>query len=159
MANETDNEAALEEETQTEGAMKAGNGNYFFDIHDDENAFALGSHYSTAHGPVIEGERMQVGLVHKSAGSGSRLHKHPNEQFNYVVQGTLRVKIEDNEEYPVQEGQVAYIPPDTEHYSMAGKDEDCYFYVVKDTSHLIYGDPIDDSIEEAQYDDGYEPDE
>lgn len=145
--------------TVTEGALKGGVDGHFFDL-DELSGIDAGPHYSTAHGPVIEGNRMQVGLIHKSEGTGSRLHKHDNEQFNYVVQGTLRVKIEDDEPVDVTPGQVAYIPPDTEHWSRAKPgDGDVYFYVVKDMTQGIIGDPIDDSTDEAHYDPGYEPDE
>ena len=48
-----------------------------------------GTGYSTSHGGVVEGERMLVGYIHKERGTGSRMHTHKNEQFNYVVRGTL----------------------------------------------------------------------
>jgi quercetin dioxygenase-like cupin family protein len=148
-------------DTRVEGAIKAGKtgDGFFFDL-DELSTIDAGPHYSTAHGPVIEGERMQIGMIHKPEGTGSRLHKHDNEQFNYVVKGTLRVKIEDNDPVDVKEGQVAYIPPDTEHWSRAKPgDGEVYFYVVKDAAQGIIGDPIDDSKAEAHYDPGYEPDD
>ena len=32
---------------------------------------------------------MLVGWIHKERGTGSRMHTHKNEQFNYVVRWTL----------------------------------------------------------------------
>ena len=53
-----------------------------------------GTGYSTSKGGVVEGERMLVGYIHKAKGTGSRPHSHPNEQFNYILQGTLDVEID-----------------------------------------------------------------
>ena len=146
------------QQTQTEGSIKAGYGSYFFDLAGlDSREIAEG--LSTGRGQMIEGDRMQVGLVHKPAGSGSRLHTHSNEQFNYVVEGVLRVKIGDEDEYHAGPGELVYIPPETEHYSMAGKDEDCVFFVCKDMSDKAYGRAVDEDAEGPQYDPGFEPDD
>ena len=53
-----------------------------------------GTGYSTSKGGV-EGERMLVGYINKAKGTGSRPHSHPNEQFNYILQGTLMLKLMD----------------------------------------------------------------
>lgn len=163
VSEESDPNRESDGETKTEGAIKAGDGRYYFDLEElyEAQAIDAGPGYSTANGPVIEGERAQVGLIHKPEGTGSRLHTHPNEQFYYVVQGTLQVKVEDNEPFDVNTGEAAYVPPDTEHWSIAapGTDEDVFFFVVKDLRHKIYGTAVDDSTDEAQYVDGYEPDD
>lgn len=153
-----DQRATAEGETKTEGAFKAGDGSYVFDF-DELEGLEAGPDYSTAHGPVIEGERMQVGLITKPKGTGARLHTHPNEQFNYVLQGTLKVKVGEKDEQLVGAGSVIYIPPDTPHYTVATPDEDVVFYVVKDLSHGIIGSPVDDSKREAHYEPGFEPDD
>lgn len=144
-------------DTKTEGAYRAGDGEYFFDFGDLEGIDA-GTGYSTSHGPIIEGDRMQVGLIHMSAGTGARPHTHPNEQFIYVLQGTLSARI-DGQEADVSEGSVMYIPADVEHAAHATADGDVYFYVVKDLSHGIVGSAIDQSTDEAHYEPGHEPDE
>lgn len=149
-------------ETQTEGAIKADVENYYFPLEQlyEEQSINAGGDYSTANGPVIEGEQMQVGLIHKPEGTGSKLHSHPNEQFYYVVQGTLEVKIEDNDPVPVEVGQAAYVPPNAEHWSVAQPGEDVFFFVVKDMSHKIYGSAAEGHEEgDAQYREGFEPDE
>ncbi|HSF22501.1 MAG TPA: hypothetical protein VLA81_10690, partial [Burkholderiales bacterium] len=74
--------------TKTAGAVKGGNGRYQFTLANLKDVPA-GTGYSTSHGGVVEGERMLVGWIHKERGTGSRMHTHRNEQFNYVVRGTL----------------------------------------------------------------------
>ena len=79
-------------QTRTEGAVKGGEGRFIFPLAQMAGIEA-GTGYSTAHGPVVEGERMQCALVTKARGTGSRPHLHPNEQWNYIVKGNLRVKV------------------------------------------------------------------
>ena len=45
----------------------------------------LTPHLSSARGPVIEGKYMYFCLVHKTAGTGSELHYHPNELLIFPV--------------------------------------------------------------------------
>src|SRR3989337_281637 len=75
--------------TKTEGAIKGGVDRYHYALSKVKKVPA-GTGYSSAHGGVVEGERMLVGYIHKPRGTGSRMHSHPNEQFNLVVKGTLR---------------------------------------------------------------------
>ncbi|MBI2224918.1 MAG: cupin domain-containing protein [Betaproteobacteria bacterium] len=75
--------------TKTAGAIRAGNGKYHFRVAKVKKV-AAGTGYSTSHGGVIEGARMLFGYIHKPRGTGSRMHSHANEQFNYVVKGTLK---------------------------------------------------------------------
>jgi len=49
----------------------------------------LTPHLSSARGPVIEGKYMYFCLVHKTAGTGSELHYHPNELLIFPVRGKL----------------------------------------------------------------------
>ena len=80
--------------TVNEGAVKGGDGNYIFSLLDMEG-IKTGQRYSSAVGPVVEGQRTQVGLMRKEKGTGAKPHSHPNEQWNYVVQGRLRVTVDD----------------------------------------------------------------
>ena len=59
----------------------------------DVDKVPAGTGYSSAHGGVVEGERMLVGYIHKPRGTGSRMHSHPNEQFNLVVKGRLKGEV------------------------------------------------------------------
>lgn len=141
--------------TRNKGAVKAGNGKYSFVIADLEKIDA-GTGYSTSHGGILEGERMQVGLIHKARGTGSRPHSHPNEQFNYVLQGTLKVEM-DGQQFLVPAGSVVYVPPNMVHSMVALPEEDVIFYVVKDLSHGIAGMAADGTMAGPHYEAGFEP--
>ena len=142
--------------TRTEGAVKAGNGRFIFDFADLKKIDA-GTGYSTAHGSVVEGERMQCALVTKERGTGSRPHHHPNEQWNYIVKGTLRVKVGDGPEQLCGPGTLLYFPANVVHYTIATQDEDVVFFAVKDLSHGIIGMAADGTMAGGHYDPGYGP--
>ena len=72
------------QQTRNKGAVKGGNGRHVFELAKLARIEA-GTGYSSAEGPVVEGERMQVGLITKKRGTGARPHSHPNEQWNYVL--------------------------------------------------------------------------
>jgi mannose-6-phosphate isomerase-like protein (cupin superfamily) len=95
--------------TKTEGAIRGGGGRYVFDLARLVGLDA-GPGYSTAHGPVVEGERMQIGLMRMPRGTGGRPHSHPNEQWVYVLQGTLDAEV-DGVKCRVPAGSLMYIPP------------------------------------------------
>lgn len=154
----SDQNERSDDETKTEGAVKGGDGDYLFDMGDVEDIQA-GPDYATTEGGVVEGERIQVGLMHKPRGTGARPHKHPNEQFSYVLQGKLRVNIGEEEEQIAEPGDAIYIPPNTVHNTVATEEEDVVFFVAKDLSHGIAGEPVDTSTDEAHYESGFEPDE
>lgn len=127
----------------------------YFHKWEDKEKFDIGPHYSSAHGSVIKGERMQVALVHKDQGTGSRLHTHPNEQFNYVLKGALRARVED-EEKVVKAGDLVHIPANAAHYVVAVSEGGASYYVVKDTSWGIAGEPVDGKNAGPHYEPGFE---
>lgn len=143
-------------ETKTKGAVKGGAQGYVFDL-PSMTKIDAGTGYSTAHGPVVEGERMQVGLMLKPKGTGARPHLHPNEQWNYVVSGRLRVNIEGQEECIVGPGALLYFPANKVHSTVALPDEDVYFLAIKDLSHGIVGMAADGTMAGPHYDKGFEP--
>jgi quercetin dioxygenase-like cupin family protein len=126
--------------TKTEGAIKAGDGRYTFDLA-RLNAIDAGPGYSTAHGPVIEGERIQIGLMRVPKGTGGRPHSHPNEQWIYVLEGTLESEV-DGVRARVPAGSLIYIPANVVHSAVATPDADVVFLTAKDTSHGIAGTPV-----------------
>ena len=77
---------------RTPGAKRAAPGEYVFDLTTMHKIMG-GPAYSTAHGPCVEGDRMIVGLMRMKAGTGAEPHSHPNEQWIYILQGTFRAKI------------------------------------------------------------------
>ncbi|MEX2451538.1 MAG: cupin domain-containing protein [Rhodospirillales bacterium] len=99
---------------------------------------------------------MLIGIAHKRRGTGSKFHTHPNEQFNFVLKGTLRVDIGDQTFY-CPAGSVAHIPAGVVHSTCATEDEDVMFFVCKDTRHGISGPPIDGKEDGARYLPGFEP--
>jgi quercetin dioxygenase-like cupin family protein len=145
-----------DQQPRTPGAVKGGNGKFIFPL-TDMNKIEAGTGYSTAVGPVVEGERMQCALVTKPRGSGSKPHHHPNEQWNYIVKGTLRVKVGDGPEQLCGPGTLLYFPANIVHYTIATADEDVVFFAVKDMSHGIIGIPADGVKTAGHYDPGFAP--
>ncbi len=148
-------ETSASNEPINEGATKAGVDNNIFKLMEMEG-MRTGKKYSSAIGPVVEGEKTQVGLMKKAKGTGAHLHSHPNEQWNYVVQGKLRVTIDEHTEI-VGPGTLLYFPPNVKHATVALPEEDVYFFVVKDLSHGIQGTPAEGQPEGAFYEPGFEP--
>lgn len=141
--------------TKTPGAVKAGDGQYIFRLREMPH-IAAGTGYSSAEGPVVEGERIQCGLIHKRRGTGARPHAHPNEQWNFIVQGTLRVKVGDEPEQLCGPGTLLYFPANTVHSTVATADEDVVYLAVKDMSHGIIGMAADGTMAGPHVDPGFE---
>jgi len=141
--------------TKTDGAIKAGQGTYVFDMAALAKVPA-GTGYSTSHGGVVEGDRMLVGRIHKAKGTGSRMHTHPNEQFNYVLQGTLKGEIE-GKAFVAPAGSLIYVPANAEHMMIATEEEDVIFCAIKDLSHGIIGMAVDGTMSGPHYEQGYKP--
>src|SRR5688572_14513846 len=134
--------------TKTKGAYKAGENNvHVFTFAELEPTVAStkkrGEYYTDTRAVVIEGAKIMVGMSHEKAGMGARLHSHPNDQFNFVMKGTLRVQIEGQPDQLVPAGSVVYFPAGVVHASCATADEDVVFYVCKDLAWSISGIPID----------------
>lgn len=122
---------------RTPGAKRAGPGEYYFDIA-KLNAIMGGPEYSTAFGGCVEGERMMVALMNMPAGTGSVPHSHPNEQWVYILKGTMD-SVVDGKRKQVGAGGLIYIPANTLHHATATPDGDVVFFTVKDTSHGLHG--------------------
>ena len=141
--------------TKTEGAIKAGAGKYCFDLGILETIDA-GPGYSTAHGPVVEGERIQIGLMRMPRNTGGRAHSHRNEEWVYVMQGTLKGEV-DGVEFRACAGTLIYIPANVVHWALATDQEDVLFLTAKDLSQGIVGTPVDKSVYGPLYAPGVEP--
>ncbi len=155
MADRRKVSTSRQSKTRTAGAIKAGNGRYTFDLA-RLDAIDAGPGYSTAHGPVVEGERIQIGLMRMPKGTGGRPHSHPNEQWVYVLQGNLESEV-DGVKSRVPSGSLIYIPANVVHSALATPDEDVIFLTAKDMSHGIAGAPVDRSISAPLYAPGFEP--
>ena len=126
--------------TRNRGATKAGDGRFLFDLAQLES-IKVGEGYSPAEGPVVEGERMQVGLITIKRGTVSAPHSHPNEQWTYVLKGKARVSIAGQPAALAVAGTLIYAPANVVHSVEALADEDLVFFTVKDLSHGIVGTP------------------
>jgi len=143
--------------TKTAGAIKGGGNRYHYRMARLKDVPA-GTGYSTAHGGVVEGKRMLVGYIHKPRGSGSRMHSHKNEQFNYVVKGTLKGSV-NGKRVVAPAGTLIYIPANAPHTLVATPDEDVIFIAIKDLSQGIIGKAVDGTMTGPRYEPGFEPDE
>ena len=143
------------QKTKTAGAIKAGNGKYHFRMAKLKKVDA-GTGYSTSHGGVLEGERMLVGYIHKPRGTGSRMHSHKNEQFNYVVKGTLKGSV-NGKRVVAPAGTLIYIPANAPHTLVSTPEEDVIFLALKDLSQGIIGKAVDGTMTGPHYEPGFEP--
>jgi quercetin dioxygenase-like cupin family protein len=141
--------------TKTEGAIKAGGERYHYKFASLKKVPA-GTGYSTSHGGVLEGDRMLVGYIHKPRGTGSRMHSHKNEQFNYVVKGTLKGSV-NGRRVIAPAGTMIYIPANAPHTLVSTPDEDVIFIAIKDLSQGIIGKAVDGTMVGPHYEPGFEP--
>lgn len=110
----------------------------------------LATSKATSTGAVITGERFHVALVWKPRGTGSKLHTHPNEQFNYVLQGTLIADI-DGQVLLVPKGHVIHIPAGMPHSHVSTAEDDVFFFAAKDTRYGITGPAVDGKHDGPRY--------
>lgn len=97
---------------------------------------------SSTVGAVLTGERIILTLGTQARGSGAKPHTHPNEQFNYIVQGTMVNEIEGELVF-AQRGELLHTPTAAVHTGLACPDEDLIFLAMKDTRGGIVGPPVD----------------
>ena len=98
---------------------------------------------SSTIGAVLYGEHIAVALAMQAAGSGAKAHSHPNEQFNYIVQGVMVSDINDEKQTFGNKGMILHTPSMSIHTGQACPDEDMVFFAMKDTRHGITGPPVD----------------
>ena len=122
---------------RTPGAKRAGPGEYVFDL-GRINHIKGGPDYSSVEGGVVEGDRMIVALMRMPAGTGAEAHSHPNEQWIYILEGTFKARIGDDE-VEAKAGSVVYVPSNVVHSARATPEADVVFFTVKDASHSLHG--------------------
>ena len=128
------NQAAV---ARTPGAKRAGSGEYLFDF-TKVNKIKGGPDYSSVEGGCVEGDRMIVALMRMPAGTGAVAHSHPNEQWIYVLEGTLQANI-GGQEVEARPGSAIYVPSNAVHSAKATPAADVVFFTVKDASHSLHG--------------------
>ena len=89
----------------------------FFKLDEMPGAIVAPGH-STAHGPTITGQELEMGWYTEPKGTGAKPHHHKSEQMMLVVAGRLRMRVGDD----VREmgpGEVALILSNQEHEQIA----------------------------------------
>jgi quercetin dioxygenase-like cupin family protein len=72
---------------------------------------------------LVSGEHITIAQVYLKKGGGAPKHGHVNEQFSYVMRGTLRFWIGDDEQVlDVKGGEVLHLPPNVPHRAEALDD-------------------------------------
>lgn len=113
---------------------------YVYDFHSMRKESLLGK-TSTSEGSSFTGERIYCALVTKKRGTGSRPHYHPDETFNYVLKGALKVNM-DGQEFVVPTGSLLHIPPNMVHTAVATDEGDAVYLVWRDTMSEKQGKPV-----------------
>lgn len=113
---------------------------YVIDLHGMEKKPTLGK-TSTGEGASFAGERIYCGVVTKKRGTGSKAHYHPDETFNYVLEGALKVNM-DGREFVVPKGCLLHIPCNMVHTAVATGDADAVYLVWRDRVNEKSGKPV-----------------
>ncbi|RZL91933.1 MAG: cupin domain-containing protein [Variovorax sp.] len=124
-------------QARTPGAHRAQPGEFVFNF-SKVNEILGGPDYSPVYGGCVEGDRMIVALMTAPAGKTSEPHSHPNEQWIYVLDGTMEL-IVDGQRHTAHPGEIIYIPANTVHCGSTPEDKDAKFFTVKDASHSLHG--------------------
>ena len=77
--------------------------------------------HSTARGPTITGDQLEVGYYSEPKGTGAKSHRHKSEQIMLVLEGRMRMRIAE-ETREISAGEVAVIPSDVDHEQVALED-------------------------------------
>lgn len=97
---------------------------------------------SSTVGAVLSGSHIIVTLGRQAQGTGAKAHTHPNEQFNYILQGTMMGEVEGDRTF-ASKGMILHTPGMAVHTGLACPDEDLVFLAIKDARHGIIGPPVD----------------
>lgn len=124
---------------------------------DELDSHPLQPAVSTSAGAVIKGEYTFVGLVNKPRGTGSQPHRHPFEQFNYVLKGTLKATVAGKEQL-VTAGGLIHIPKNTLHSIVTTADEDAVYLMIKNVTPFgMDGIPEEETVKGPLYEKGFDP--
>ena len=113
---------------------------YVIDLHGMDKKPTIGK-TSTGEGASFTGERIYCGIVTKKRGTGSKPHYHPDETFNYVLEGALKVKM-DGREFVVPKGCLLHFPANMVHSAVATDDADAVYLVWRDRANEKTGKPV-----------------
>ncbi len=103
---------------------------------------SLQSGKSSTVGAVLSAQHIICTLGRQAQGTGAKAHTHPNEQFNYILQGTMMSDIEGDRVF-ASRGMILHTPGSVVHTGLACPDQDIVFLAIKDTRSGIIGAPVD----------------
>jgi quercetin dioxygenase-like cupin family protein len=109
---------------------------------------------SSTVGAVLSGSHIICTLGTQAQGSGAKAHTHPNEQFNYILQGTMTGEVEGDSVF-APPASILHTPGMAVHTGLACPGEDLVFLAIKDTRHGIVGPPVDGKYNGPNYLPGY----
>lgn len=112
---------------------------------EDFKSYRFNPHLSTAEGPVIEGQFMYFRLVTKRAGTGSKLHYHPNELMTFPLEGKINCVVGADRRI-VPPGTFVHIPPYARHGFKATEDGDLHYLYIKDRTWTLIGAAADEAL-------------
>ena len=116
----------------------------FYRFEDLESNY-LTPHLSTGKAPVIEGKYMYFCLLHKTAGTGSELHYHPNELLIFPVRGKINA-IVGKDRRIVGPGTFVHAPAYARHSMRATEDGPCQYLYIKDKTWTVVGLAEDEAV-------------
>lgn len=116
----------------------------FYRFEDLESHY-LTPHLSTGKAPVIEGKYMYFCLLHKTAGTGSDLHYHPNELLIFPVRGKINA-IVGKDRRIVSPGTFVHAPAYARHSMRATEDGPCQYLYIKDKTWTVVGLAEDEAV-------------
>ncbi len=70
---------------------------------------------------AVVGEGLSMTQVYLKRGAQVPVHRHPDEQLIYVLQGALRSEV-GGRELTIREGEVIHVPPGVRHQVEAADD-------------------------------------
>lgn len=114
-------------------AGQAGAGAKAFHKWDEMESDFITPKYSSAQGPTLTGERMEIVYMFFPAGTEGKLHSHPNEQVQVALKGRA-VGIIEGEEYPLGPGGGILFPANVTHGARILED-----YTVINCKNVIRG--------------------
>lgn len=115
------------------GAGGQGTGGTAFFTWDEMQSDFITPRYSSARGPTLTGERIEVALMLLPAGTEGKPHSHPNEQIQVVLRGRARAVI-GGEEHIVGPGGGVLFPANVEHGAQIIED-----YLVLNCKDVVSG--------------------
>jgi quercetin dioxygenase-like cupin family protein len=111
----------------------AGAGGPAFYTWDEMAADFITPKYSSAHGPTLLGERMEVVKMFFPTGTEGKLHSHPNEQIQVALKGRA-IGIIEGEEFPLTPGGGILFPATLTHGARIVED-----YTVINCKNIVRG--------------------